>query len=317
VAKVLVYGWYGHANVGDELMADGLRVILPSLSLRFVSKLTKKDVDEADLLLVGGGSFLYAPLNMEPGVAQALPRLKVIYAGVGIEGDVHPDHTALMSRAEGVFARSNGAGIPNVRITPDLVYALGGRRVKGFNKAKSLLVLPNSETLPSRTSPTYVRPAWEYYKSEFCQAVDELVADGWTVTFAPFCDDARRRDSWPAAELIGHCDKRHVLKQLEYASWTKDGSYETIAQEYDRHAVVLTQRFHGAVIAQATSTPCVVVHHHDKLGKLDPASFSLVPYYGVRKDLLLNAVKSAKAPPPAVNASAFDDLRATIEKALG
>ena len=64
MAKVLVYGWYGHANVGDELMADGLRAILPGHALRFVSRLTKDELGKADLLIVGGGYFLYAPLNM-------------------------------------------------------------------------------------------------------------------------------------------------------------------------------------------------------------------------------------------------------------
>ncbi len=315
MAKVLVYGWYGHANVGDELMADGLRKILPEHALRFVSRLTTDDLAESDLLIVGGGSFLYAPLNMERDASAILRGIKVVYAGVGIEGDVHPDHLALMARAEGVFARSNKAGVPNVKIAPDLVYALGQGRARGFCKPKSLLVLPNAETLPTRSSPAYVRPAWEYFKSEFCQFVDEVVADGWSVTFAPFCDDSRRRDSWAAAELIGHCDKRHVLKQLD-ASWVKDGSFETIAQTFDKHSAVLTQRFHGAVIAQATSTPCVVVHHHDKLGRLDPASFGLVSFYGVRKDLIHAALKSLPVPQKASDTSTFDELRAAVINAL-
>lgn len=317
MANVLVYGWYGHANVGDELMADGLRALLPGHALRFVSRLTKADLGKSDLLVIGGGSFLYAPINAEPGVwFDVLPRVKVVYAGVGIEGSVHADHLALMNRAEAVFARSNGAGLPNIRIAPDLVFALGRGRQRGVANPKSLLVLPNCETLPSRSSPAYVRPAWEYFKSEFCQTVDELVADGWSVTFAPFCDDPRRRDSWAAAELIGHCDKRHALKQLD-ASWIKDGSFEAIAQEYDKHSVVLTQRFHGAVIAQATSTPCVVVHHHDKLGKLDLASFSLVPFYGARKDLLHIAIRSAVVPRKIDDAAVFDELRSAITIALG
>ena len=314
MAKVLVYGWYGHANVGDELMADGLRAILPGHALRFVSRLTKDELGKADLLIVGGGSFLYAPLNMEPGVSEVLRYVRVVYAGVGIEGDVHPDHLALMARSP-VFARSNGAGVPNVKLIPDLVYALGRGRPAGFSQPKTLLVLPNSETLPSRSSPAYVRPAWEYFKSEFCQFVDEVVSDGWSVTFAPFCDDARRRDSWAASELVGHCDKRHALKQLS-PDWVKDGSFATIAMEYGRHSVVLTQRFHGAVIARATSTPCVVVHHHDKLAKLDPRSFSLVPFYGVRKDLLHAALKGVPNPEKADGSSAFDELRAAVTNAL-
>ncbi len=315
MAKVLVYGWYGHRNVGDELMADGLRAILPGHTLRFVSRLTKDELGKADLLIVGGGSFLYAPLNMEPGVEEVLPYVKVVYAGVGIEGDVHPDHAALMARAEGVFARSNGAGVPKVSLVPDLVYALSQGRSKGFSQPKSLLVLPNSETLPNRCSPVYVRPAWEYFKSEFCQFIDEIVAAGWSVTFAPFCDDNRRRDSWAAAELIGHCDKRHKLKQLG-PDWVKDGSFSTVAMEYERHSAVLTQRFHGAVIARATSTKCVVVHHHDKLGKLDPRSFSLVPFYGVRKDLLHAALENVPQPEKATDLTAFDELRAAVTNAI-
>jgi hypothetical protein len=83
-----------------------------------------------------------------------------------------------------------------------------------------------------------------------------------------------------------------------------------------QHSVVLTQRFHGAPISQATSTPCVVIHHHDKLARVSSDVAKLVPYYGIQKHLIINAVNNAFIPVNHKENQSFIFVKEVIEKYL-
>lgn len=327
MAKLLVYGWYGHENLGDELMAEALRQILPDDDLRFVDTLDFNVVQGADAILVGGGSFLYAPMRMKgEGVLGAIASKPIVYVGVGSETDVHEHHAKWLSKSVAAFTRSKKPSeawrkaAPHYQTLPDLTMCLDAKRNATPMSAKRLLYVPNAELVPTRSAPAYKKPAWEYFKSEISQAFDALIEDGWTITTAPFSDASGMRDQWAAFEVTAMCDKRWKVQSLE-PSWMKGGykrkefSFESVVNEYCRHSVVLTQRFHGAVIAQATQTPCVVVHHVDKLEQAQDAG--KVPYYGFRKDLILAAVKDAQANPKQTDHTTFFPIRNAIRIALG
>lgn len=323
MAKLLVYGWYGHENLGDELMAEALRQILPGHALRFVDTLTVEEVKEADLVLVGGGSFLYAPIRVKGDILpvfSALSQKRVIYVGVGAETDIHPHHVKLLEMSSAAFTRSKhphqkwvDAAPSNTATLPDLTLCLEAQQNTTSASAKRLLYIPNAELIPTRSSPSYKKPAWEYFKSEISQTFDALIEDGWTITTAPFSDASGMRDQWAAYEVTAMCDKRWKIKNID-PSWIT-GIFESQAAEYCRHSVVLTQRFHGAVIAQATQTPCVVVHHVDKLEQAQDTQ--KIPYYGVRKDMLLKNIKGAFPIGKQTDPTAFSPFVDAVRIALG
>lgn len=319
MAKILVYGWYGHANVGDELMAEALRKILTGHELKFVSHIKNDHLKDVDLVLIGGGSFLSFPLNMDGGAWSSITKKPIIYVGVGAETDVHYKQARYLERAAAVFVRSAPSPQfseirPDAVLIPDLSLAL---QTTSFVKRpnRQILFIPNAQVLPTRTSPNWERASWDYFKSEAAQALDELIVAGWKVTMAPFCDDANRRDSWACAELIAHCSERHKIHCLD-ASWYGDAAFEKVRPAFDAASVIVTQRYHGAVIAQSTGAPCVVVHHHDKLARIDSTVAKLVPYYGVQKNALKSAIESAEVPASVANLGAFAEVRDAVEKAL-
>ncbi len=322
MGRILVYGWYGHQNVGDELMAEALRKILAGHELRFVDHIKRDSLADVDLVLIGGGSFLSFAPNIDGAASHELAKKPVVYAGVGAETEVHWEHAGLLRRASAVFVRSTPSpSFLEVRddavLTPDLSLALTGESLNSHaRESKRLLVLPNAEVVPDASSPNWMRAAWDYFKSECAQALDVLLDEGWQVQMAPLCSDASKRDEWAAAELAAHCTQRHRIEVLP-SSWFGDASFAKVREPFERASTVLTQRFHGAPIAQATVTPCVVVHHHDKLARVSPTVARLVPYYGARKDLILEAVHAAERPATHDGLSSFWQLRDAIEKALG
>jgi len=319
--RILVYGWYAHRNVGDELMAAALRHILVGHNIKFVDRFKVSDVRDADVILIGGGSFLYAPLHGDTEAKTALTMKPVVYVGVGSETDIHIEHAALLSRSIAAFTRSKTpsaaflAAAPHAVMLPDLSLCLSGVTNQMPMSAKKLLFVPNSEVLPHRSAPSYKRPAWEYFKSEVCQAIDALVSDGWSVSMAPFCDDAAVRDVWACAEITANCERRAKIRCLT-PEWIGDGSFDSISKIFADASVVLTQRFHGAVIAQLTGTPCVIIHHHDKLKQLGSDVATKVPYYGVQKDLLLDGIKNAQVPVNSTDPGLFIIVRDAVNIAL-
>jgi polysaccharide pyruvyl transferase WcaK-like protein len=319
MAKILVSGWYGHKNVGDELMAEALRSLLSGHELKFVDHVRHTDLESSNILLIGGGSFLSLPFGMDEASCATIVKKPVIYVGVGAETGVHHDHMRLLKHASAVFVRSPAseqfAAIrPAAALTPDLGLALTAPSLVK-RPSREILFLANSQVLPNRTSPNWQRAAWDYFKSEAAQAIDELIVGGWNVTMAPFCDDVNHRDSWACAELIAHCVERRRVRCLD-ATWYDDAAFSKVRPAFDASSVVVTQRYHGAIISQATGAPCVVIHHHDKLARIDPNVAKLIPYYGIRKDALVTAIESAEVPVAFTNSSIFNEVRDAIEKAL-
>ena len=301
-------------------MAEALRQILFEHELIFVDTIRLKDLDAADLVLIGGGSFLYAPIRYESKAAWGTLHdwKPVIYVGVGSETDIHSEHEKLLKKASAAFTRTQNshpkwvaAAPTNTAILPDLTMCLKATP-NALTNAKRLLYIPNAELVPARSAPAWKKPAWEYFKSEISQAFDELIADGWTITTAPFSAASGMRDQWAAFEVTAMCDKRWKVKSLDESWLTR--TFEQITWEYNKHSVVLTQRFHGAVIAQVTQTPCVVVHHVDKLEQM--YGCQKVSYYGVRKDLMLDAIKNAYRPVNPVVPATFAIVRDAVSFAL-
>lgn len=300
-------------------MAAGLREVFRGHDLRFVDRLTPEAHAWCDALLIGGGSFLYAPLAMPASLEAAVQAKPIAYVGVGVEGDVHPQHLGLLRRAACFFPRSLPKGValdPSLRVTavtPDLAFAARPIAVPR-RPTKRLLFVPNAEVLPHRSSPSWVRPAWGYFASEATQALDELLKDGWSVTLAPFCSDRRTRDAWACAALAAECEGRVKIRQLDDV-WLGAATLPDVSAEFSNASVVATQRYHGAIVAALTSTPCVSVHHHDKL--LGAPASRHVPYYGVTKGALLEAIRAAQPLPDVDRSGAFDQMRAAVENALG
>jgi hypothetical protein len=67
--NVLVYGFYGKGNLGDDLFERAFCHLWPGISFSFTNEITRKHIDDFDVIFFGGGSFLYAPVNLQNNVS--------------------------------------------------------------------------------------------------------------------------------------------------------------------------------------------------------------------------------------------------------
>lgn len=281
--RVLVYGWYNHFNVGDELFKAAFQRLFPWCSFAFVERIDEESLQGIDWVFFGGGSFLdQAPRITEKalGIIRSMP---LFYVGVGSETDIHLTHLDLLGKAQVVATRSN-IGVskvlainPKTIVIPDLVYAFVDDVIPIKRIERSILVLPNMSVVPMYDDPYWKHTFWHKFKIEMGQFLDMLIDDGYRIDFLPLCKDNESSDVGAIVELANGMKHRRaniVGSETTVASLSKVfGSYEHI----------ITQRYHGMILADMCSIPCITIAHHDKL-----QSRSSISYFELTKKKLID-----------------------------
>ncbi len=295
--QILVYGWYRAGNAGDELFANAFRVLFPEHEFSFVSQITEENLSNVRAVFFGGGSFLSGDINVSPAAKKILKTKKIFYIGVGAETTISSGHLELMSLAKLIAIRSPEqlekikAINENTITIPDLVYSLQDNVTLSPKLKKSVLILPNIEVVPNHTHAHWKHSSWAYFKSEFAQFLDELVAQGFNLNFFSMCENKVMSDSWAASEIINMMSKRSTRYQLPFFE-TDILTLTTVLSQYE---VIITQRFHGIILSEMMGTPYISLHHHDKLKFASPMNGISLPYYGIMKQNLLDSFNKLKA----------------------
>lgn len=287
--KILVYGWYHKNNIGDDLFMDAFRKIFPTFNFIFVDKISINNIEWADAVFIGGGSFLYDAPKCETGALDLLKDKPLFYIGVGSETGIHNTHVSLMKLAKLIAIRNNDGFDKiknnindNVIVIPDIVYSL---KEKNDNQVieKSVLIIPNVTLVPQNNDFHWKFAAWDYFKSEFSQFLDVLVEDKFKLSFLSMCNNNKSCDSWAAIEIITKMksrDSRYLLPQI---SGIKD-----IASTFSSYEYVITQRFHGIILSEMFNNYYLALHHHDKLKPASNNTGIFASYYNINKKQLLD-----------------------------
>jgi polysaccharide pyruvyl transferase WcaK-like protein len=288
--KVLVYGWYHQGNIGDDLFMEAYHHLFPSLQLVFTEAITSDKLQDVDAVFLGGGSFLLDAPRATDEALQLLKKKKIFYLGVGVESEIHPTHEMLMRRAQLVAIRSSNQ-LDRVRqinhntiLIPDLVYALKDKASLRSATSNSVLVLPNVAVLPNNGDAHWKQAAWIYFKSEFTQFLDWLVDNKFLVKFLPMCMANKEDDTWVATELTSFMKYR----SNRFGLTVKPQGISEVLQLISQHSIVITQRFHGIVLAELAGVPYIAIHHHDKLKQSSSNAGKFISYYGLSKQKLID-----------------------------
>ena len=288
--KILVYGWYGKSNIGDELFIDAFRTLFPDFQFTFVNSISKKSLEEIDAVFFGGGSFLLARPIITEDALEILKGKPIFYLGVGVESEIHPTHLDLIKLARLVAIRSREqvdkirVFNSNVRWIPDLVYALQSKVTISPKENRSVLIMPNISVVPHHLDPYWKHASWSHFKSEFAQFLDILVEEGYKLNFLSMCCNDKDNDDWPAGEIIGHMTRRN-----KYLLDEQPVGVESVTKLISKYSLVITQRFHGIVLSEIVKTPYIAIHHHDKLKFSYPRNGAFLSYYNSSKQLLIDA----------------------------
>lgn len=293
--KVLVYGWYHQQNIGDDLFIQAFQHIFPELNFTFVNQITASDLTDVSSVFFGGGSFVYAAPNVEPQALELLKQKNIFYIGIGVEGNIHPVHQELMRLAKVIAIRSPDklAQVSklssNVMIVPDIVYSLA-RKPSDCQKKKSILIIPNIIVVPSHDDPQWKHASWAYFKSEFCQFLDELVCQKYNLHFLSMCSNNIVNDLGASIEIINQMQSRKYNSIIEPES----NQIDYLINLFSQYEVIVTQRYHGIVLSQLARTPYISIHHHDKLKNSSIKEGAYLSYYGLNKQQLFSQFNCMK-----------------------
>jgi polysaccharide pyruvyl transferase WcaK-like protein len=314
--NVLVCGWYFHDNLGDDLFIDAFKLLFPNFNLTFKNSFSTIDLVGIDAVFIGGGSFLEGPLNINQTTLEALKKKNIFYIGVGTETNIHSMHSDLIRIAKLVAIRSPESIDKvlqlntNVIVIPDLVYCLDPT-ISKTKIPNSILVLPNISLVPRWSDPHWKHAAWDSFKTEFAQFLDELVLAKHTIHFLPLCNNSKLDDNRAAYEIINAMYSGHSKMLLSPIT-----SLQEVTTCISQHEAVITQRYHGIVLSNLVDTPCLTIHHHDKLKNAHGISIS---YYGISKSVLvggLEKVESKISHILPIDRNMFTELIRKVENAL-
>jgi polysaccharide pyruvyl transferase WcaK-like protein len=288
--KVLVYGWYHQGNLGDDLFIDAFKHLFPNLDFVFTETITDQSIKDVDAVFFGGGSFLLGTPKISSSALEKIKQKKIFYIGVGVEDHIDPVHLDLMVRAQFLAIRTASqlervkTINPNTMVIPDLVYCLP-TPLSGSKQSRSVLVIPNVYVVPHHSDPNWKQSAWTYFKSEFCQFLDFLVENQFNLQIFPMCTAHKEDDRWASVDLISFMQNRSNAYLLS----TKVEGMQQVAQLFANHSIVVTQRFHGIVLAETCQVPYIAIHHHDKLKKQPNNVGEFISYYGLSRSQLIQS----------------------------
>jgi len=298
--NVLVYGFYNVNNLGDELFKLAFKKIFPDYSFTFVNYIEEHHIKNCDAIFFGGGSFLDNPIQSEVS-KETIASKPILYIGVGFETGIYKDHGYLLPKAKLIASRNCNINIPSILI-PDLVYSLNDiEPSESFDK--TLLFLPNAFVLPKNTDSSWKFAAWNYFKSEVSQFLDELIDNEWIVRLYPMCQSNKVDDTWAANEIISLMKNgsRNLLIREELIDLA------SVIGMFSRYSTIFTQRYHGIVLADLCQRPFVSICHHEKLEQD-------IPYFGVQKKELHNLLIRKQKTTGYVRS--FDILKREVAKIL-
>src|SRR5271169_5499207 len=104
--SILVYGYYNHKNMGDELFKLAFETIFPDYQFIFTDTIDATALEQASAVFIGGGSILNENMNIDENLLPQLLKKKIFYLGVGIETEIHDIHRQLMPNAQLIAVRS-------------------------------------------------------------------------------------------------------------------------------------------------------------------------------------------------------------------
>lgn len=283
--KVLVIGWFHSNNSGDDLFKEAFSEIFPTFSFTFTNHATKQQVNDHSTIIFGGGSFLDGKPMAASDAFDAMLNKNIYYCGVGLETNVHPLHKALLTKAKGLFVRSNLLKAKELNANswqiPDLVFALSDGKSK-WNGGGGVLFIPNGNLVPKWDEPSWKQNSWLQFKSEMAQSL-EILEKEFKVKIFGMCRNESIDDVMCGYEVIASMKQQSCQAFDIYDIRNEiDSDYKCIADFISQFDVVVSQRLHGCILAQCCGVPFVSIVHHDKLKSIEPTGNSM-NYYAFNK----------------------------------
>lgn len=276
--KVLIFGWYGQNNLGDEAFKVSFRQLWPEIDFTFGNEIPSDVNLVYDSLWFGGGSFLDQPIK---GIDTVI--IPIYFIGVGISATIPVGNRRALGRAQLIVCRDsrslgNSPNKGNTFLASDLVFARSDLRPLRLEKTNQITVILNDFLTPvGGLVPDWRSLAYYWFLQEFSKILDRFALQDYKVKLIPMCINPRIDDRRIAAAVQGRSQFPH-----RYDWHLSSVTEQELRTEISRSAFVITQRFHGLVYSIVEETPCITLCTHDKFNSLvEDLSIPGLDYYGI------------------------------------
>jgi polysaccharide pyruvyl transferase WcaK-like protein len=261
--RIFIFGWYGHANLGDEVFKISFCQLWPQFNFTFGNTIPS-DINQYDALWIGGGSFLDQPISNIDMVS-----IPISFIGVGIASSLPSCNYRALERAKLIVTRDGNSfkNIPNKQnayLTSDLVFARKDLTPLNLEKEKQITVILNDFLTPSGESVSDWRAiSYYWFLQEFSKILDRFALKDYKIKLIPMCINPRYDDRRIAGAIQGRSSYPH-----RYDWHLSPITERELREEISRSTFVITQRFHGLVYSLIEKCPCVTLCTHDKFSSL-------------------------------------------------
>lgn len=289
--KILVYGWYGNTNLGDEAFKDAFRFLFPQHTFKFGNHIPA-DVNSYDAVWFGGGSFFDGPL-VNPSKVEIKKPIAFIGIGLPAKPEAVPATTLpVLKQAKLILCRDSASvetakalGLSATQM-PDLALATPNLHPRN-PKHNKVTIFCNDNFTPRLGSPEYMILAFYWFMSEFSSVCNMLIEKGYELEFVPMgvgdIDDRR------FAAMI----HSRITKKAKAVWQVNPFTHSEFEKAISESALVISQRFHGVVFSIKYGVPFVSINAADKFASLmkDMGVNSCLDYYGFTKVRFLDAME--------------------------
>lgn len=263
--KILVLGYYGRSNFGDECFKEAFTEIFDSFDLSFkdldtVQDMSKKDLSEYERVIVGGGDLINEYFYTSVAYLRENYHDFILGFSIGFPFTDYKNFNFL-SNFDYIFTRTRSAlsksqlviGSSNVSHCYDAVFSLIDR-------------VPN--IIPERSDSLAVCVPHEYssnhnYTYQLAKLIDKISKTNRKIVFIPFDTNNKGYNDVDFAKNISE-----MVCGCEIFIDEEERCFDDMLRYISTFSQVLCGRYHSAVICMMTNTPFITIHKTEKINDL-------------------------------------------------
>ncbi len=270
--RILVFGWYGHGNVGDESFKDGFLKVWKNRDFTFIDRVTDDVLStqaQYDLCIIGGGDIINEKnINQLKQITCKKIAMSVTITANSLFKDIEILDYIYVRDLMSLKVLQD-YGFKNCEYIPDIALCLKGDKDKGkvlieelfkksgSNQRKKVYTIVINAHLQGNSQTSHKnKNMFNKYVDDTVEVLDSTDA---SFLFLPYSTSLPWDDRVTNAWVNSHC-KLYKKNCVIYDKLSVKDTLDIIAAS----DMIITSRFHGLIYGITHNIPTVTISFHDK-----------------------------------------------------